>query len=469
MKDLIWCAGIWLVFLIAAVVFITCSADSQPMWHDQYYTGWAYGFKKTPVQKMNVDGITHLIIFNWTPRTTYPYYHPNGPDSLQLIRGGDQVYPNNSISLIDTLHKYVQGKGVKLILSIGGQWGQSATNLNWIASDPIRRRDAMRSVVGIAKRHGFDGLEIDLEPPQSRQIMTDLTNDLRMEMDLQMGPQSELLIAAMPGQTSKYDPALRNKVAHYNLMLYDMEYSASWGTDVCGAYDVTGFSAPLGRPGAEYPQLNQRSWYYKSATNSIQAWIAAGFPPEKLGMGVPFYGKAYKRKSRPNQPRCVPVDDRSYYISYRHAMEGLTKGMTLKWDTATSTPWASGRLTSQLVTYDGTYAAGESLYYSFDNPQSLSLKVQWAKQVKLGGVMVYEKADETVEATVRDPLTRAIVAEIRSGTTPSPTPIPPCDSLAYYMKGFADGKASVDTLAAVRRALARVPDTLKVVVPKPNY
>lgn len=142
-----------------------------------------------------------------------------------------------------------------------------------------------------------------------------------------------------------------------------------------------------------------------SAVTSIRDWINAGIPSERIYLGVPFYGythktsKAITDQTGMNVPwdRSIkqikgdkyddfstdpcPGANASFSGEYQWrsiAEVGATKNAsdwTAYWDRKTSTPYSFNKRTQQLIT--------------FDNPASLSIKSQYVRKHKLGGIMLW--------------------------------------------------------------------------------
>jgi len=181
-------------------------------------------------------------------------------------------------------------------------------------------------------------------------------------------------------------------VNHINVMAYDI--NGSWGK-------VTGANAPMEGAGLTY-------------AGGAEAWIEAGFPPEQINMGVPFYGRSLitKRDMISAQSMAVPFykkvpfgdnndelwtdpcEDTAAYSGvwkYKNLREqGVidANGQALapwvrKFDEETRTPWLFNPETKQFISYD--------------DRESLKLKVDFAKQKNLGGVMLWAINQDTVD------------------------------------------------------------------------
>lgn len=160
--------------------------------------------------------------------------------------------------------------------------------------------------------------------------------------------------------------------------------------------DTTAANAPL-RFGA--------TGQHVSGESAIQAWIGAGIPSDRVYLGVPFYGYTHKTRNPITSQTGMDVlldrslpqikgDDYDGYAtdpcpgakpSYSGEYQwrsieksGLVRnasGWTTYWDQKTETPFAYNQQNQQFVTYD--------------NPTSLRIKTQFAKNHSLGGMMLW--------------------------------------------------------------------------------
>jgi chitinase len=159
------------------------------------------------------------------------------------------------------------------------------------------------------------------------------------------------------------------------LMNYD--YSGPWRKE-------TGFHAPL------------YSDHSGSADGTIKQYEEAGVPAEKLLLGVPFYGYSWKSVGAENhglfQPGEAVHEDRPYrYI------QTLIGASTVYRDEAAQAPWL----------YDG------DTFWTYEDPVSARFKSAYAEQHHLGGVMVWELGEDSIDGQ----LLKAVNTGLRTPAT----------------------------------------------------
>jgi len=148
-------------------------------------------------------------------------------------------------------------------------------------------------------------------------------------------------------------------------MTYDIH--GPWGS-------YSDFNAPL------YNNDDESFQYKISIDSSIKAWLNAGLPPDKLIVGVPFYGYKYD------------VLKNSDYGLYQK----FTSGNALSYesivsDYITNPEYASYFQEESLV----PWLFNGSTFISYDDARSIALKAEYIKEQNLGGAMIWELSQDS--------------------------------------------------------------------------
>ena len=245
-----------------------------------YYASWAAYSGFTPLDIENVDKLTHIF-----------YAFANIGSDLKVTMGDPEVDPANFQELLQLKKQYPQ---LKTILSIGG-WTWSA-RFSDAVSTQARREAFADSAIAFMVQYGFDGIDIDWEYPVSGGLSTNKTRAADKEnFTLLMKTLREKLVIRGIFERKQYlltfagpsdATCLKNfelqKVASYVDFALAMTYDMHGGE---GRY--TDFNAPLYTPSERSPQ------YQWSSDDAVNAWLGAGFPREKLILGIPFYGRQF--------------------------------------------------------------------------------------------------------------------------------------------------------------------------------
>ena len=216
----------------------------------------------------------------------------------------------------------------------------------------------------------YPGLPGNSNPlgPEDRRNFTRLLEDMRGALDVEGRTlRRRLLLTIAAGAFRNYlkhteiDKAGR-VVDYVNLMAYDFYVSTP--------NSIAGHHANLYRHPADPKRL--------SADRAVRDFRAAGVPPERLVLGVPFFGRAWAelpadgvyQRGQPVQPRL----DTSPLAVRALLAEG--SGWVRQWDAAAQAPFL--------------WNPTKKIFASFDDEESLALKAAYVRNHKLGGMMFWE-------------------------------------------------------------------------------
>lgn len=329
-----------------------------------YYASWSAYSGYTP-DKIDVDKITHLN-----------YAFANIGSDYRIALGDSKVDLSN-FAKINSLKK--TNKNLKSLISVGG-WTWSDKFSDLALTEESRSKFADSAVEFIVK-HGFDGVDIDWEypvsgglptnktRPEDKQNFTLLLKTLRKKLDEQSrkdGKEYLLTIAGAAGSSFAKNTEigiLHQYIDYANIMTYDIH--GNWDK-------YTDFNAPL------YSASNspQSKW---SVNLSVDAWLNAGLPVDKLVMGVPFYGYKFDKVANSNNGLHQSYTDGSS-ISYKEiANSYLNKAGYKRYFNAESKV---------------PYLFNGSTFISYDDEESINLKAQYIKSKGLGGAMIWELSQD---------------------------------------------------------------------------
>ena len=267
-----------------------------------------------------------------------------------------------------------ENPALKVLISIGG-WTWSGKFSDAVLSDTSRQRFAA-SAVAIINKFALDGIDIDWEypslqglegniyRPEDKQNYTFMFKEIRRQLDsLQLKTNKKYLLTTAAG-------AFKSFVEHTELGLTQqyLDYVNLM------TYDYSG-----GKIASHHTNL-YASKKYKSSNNAASAvaeFEAAGVPPEKLVMGIAFYGKASNLIAG-----AKGLGD-SVAIYSRGA--GFT---TIKDSLMKLTAYKKYRDRNAKADY--LYNSGSRQFITYDDEWSVRKKCKYVISNKLGGVMFWE-------------------------------------------------------------------------------
>jgi GH18 family chitinase len=422
-----------------------------------YYAQWSIYARDFNVPKIDGSKITHLNYSFYG--TTYDPAHPENTKLLCLdtyadfehMEGGipwDAPVKGNFYDLMKLKEKYPH---LKILISVGG-WTKGQ-DLSPIAASPVARAALAADMANFIVKYPFiDGFDIDWEYPLSGGTDgTEVINGAPIPPQKYSPDDNKNLVyllkamrQAMPNKlvTIAAGNNVRNVAKQYlgpsNRAQYGMtedistycDYITYFGYDFGGNwYDKTCYNAPLYASGNTNDPLYGATQSESLDELTNQYLNVVGFPANKLIMGLPFYGKKFdnvaNNGTNPNLPGL-------FVAAPRYIVSGCTnpQNPTGTWDgpaaceksgsieicdlvgnpvtnshayldpntmlvtpTAASAGWVRYFDNTTKVPY--LYNATLKQFISYEDKQSMDLKVQYIKSRNLAGGMVWELSQDT--------------------------------------------------------------------------
>lgn len=232
---------------------------------------------------------------------------------------------------------------LRLVISLGGWNGSQHFSKN--ARSVESRRKFARNAAAFVRQHQLDGLDLDWEYPEAsdRRNYTLLLQELRR----QLGPKALLMAAVSPDRLTQLElKPVMAQLDWLGLMTYDMQQSQ---------------------------HASHHAALYPDAARGVETYLRAGLPAQKLLLGIPAYGHLWKGQATT-----------STTLPYREIVQGLASQpprWIRHWDAKALAPWLEG--------------GGD--WISYDDPQSVAVKVKYVESRHLGGWMIWELSADSLE------------------------------------------------------------------------
>lgn len=334
-----------------------------------------YYMSEMPVARIPVDELTHVI---------YAFGEP-GPDNRCRPPSPDQI---RTFAQLRELRK--RNPGLHVTISIGG-WGAAENYSDVALTAASRAAFATSCIKDYIVDSGFEGIDIDWEfpvhggvpqmhnRPSDRRNVTLLLQELRSRLDALGNANHEhyLLTIAVPAgrwQTGgAYDPsdsydlaAVARTVDWINVMTYDMNTELS---------PVSNFNTPLDAdPFDPQPPL-QRRW--NNLSGAVRYFKEHGVPANKIVLGMAFYGRGFRNVSS----RRAGLYSKFNGI-YDETPWPVVKSKMLP-DPAWQKHWSSSAQAPWI------YNAKQHIFFSYDDPESMKIKADFARRQGLRGTMFW--------------------------------------------------------------------------------
>ncbi|XP_021723508.1 acidic mammalian chitinase-like [Chenopodium quinoa] len=262
--------------------------------------------------------------------------------------------------------------GIKAILSIGGGSAKSS-DYNNMASQPSSRKAFIDSSISLAKRNGYNGLDLDWEQQSKKEEMDNMATLLtEWRAAIKAQAPNLILTAALP-----FTP-IANSVATFPVKA--ISDNLDWVNVMAYDFYAPGYGPP---PYFTHPHaaLYDPSGAKVSGSDGIKAWIKAGVPAKKLVLGVPFYGHAWTLANSNNNGILAPATNNENTL----VPEGTPKYMEIK-------PFISknGAKVVYNSSYVFNYCYSGTTWIAYDDTQAIATKVAYAKRNALNGYFAWK-------------------------------------------------------------------------------
>ena len=323
-----------------------------------------------PASNIDYTTLTHIIHFAAVP---------NSDGTLNTT--DNNITMANSADVVSKAH----AAGRKVLICVGGggteslfQGATSAANL------PV----FINNLTNFMATRGYDGIDIDWEPLPSTdaQQFTNLVTGLRSALNGFTQPKLLTVAAgAYPpygdSLTSEYVmfAALQSQFDQINIMTYDMS----------GPWDgwVTWFNSPLYDGGYRFPSSGG---LVPSVDGAVTNFIKNGVAPGKLGIGIAFYGYLWTGGSGTSSI-CITQPRQSWTnaptataIRYSDIITGYYQSNLYHWDASAQSAYLGITNANPL----------NNMFISYDDQRTCQAKVSYARNHGLGGVMIWELAQD---------------------------------------------------------------------------
>lgn len=379
------------LFLGVAACFFSFTAHAG-FWSTGYYPGWVQS--SMPASNIDFTALTHIIHFSVIPNT-----------DGTLNSSGNGITFANSTDLVARAH--VAGR--KVLICVGGAGSESDFQG---ATSAANLPGFINNLTNFMAARGYDGIDLDWEPLTDADAgqFTNLVNGLRSALD--GFAQHKLLTVA----ASAYPPygnsptgeytmyaALQNQFDQINIMTYDM--SGTW-------IGATWFNSPIYDGGYHVPNTTR---LIPSVNGAVGNFVFYGVSPAKLGIGIAFYGYIWTGGSGTStggvtQPRqswsSAPTVST---LSYNTIMADYYQPTVYHWDTDAQAAYLS----------ISNANSDNDMFISYDDQRTCQSKVSYARNHGLGGVMIWQIAQDHQNGQP-DPLLQALKQAL---ATPGPITI----------------------------------------------
>ena len=298
----------------------------------------------------------------------------------QIDRDGKVAFerPDAAESLKTLLALRSKNPALKIIVSVGG-W--TAEGFSDAAASDASREIFARSAVELLRTHALDGIDLDWEYPgqgvagiryraEDKENFTLLLKTLRRQLDSAARPGERRLLTIASADREYFDHTEMDKLHVYldwiNVMSYDFFNSLTRTTGHHAGLYPSELATPTDR----------------NADASVRQHLAAGIPPQKLVLGVAFYGRGFAGVTPLHNGLHQPYERYEADHDYAELVDKFIgkQGFVRYWDERAQAPYLWNDATPTFITYD--------------DPRSIGIKARYAREKRLGGMMFWELSQD---------------------------------------------------------------------------
>lgn len=354
------------VVVTPPVVVPTTPVPTAPAATARWVTGYYVGYELSlqPPEAIDFTTMTHIVmgrvvpISNGTLSTTFDYDAVQGP------------------LLAKKVSTLARAAGKKSILMVGG----AGTETPFVsACSDTYRATFVANLVKAMTDYGYDGLDLDWEPIQKAHepLLVKLVHDLR-----RAAPNAIITIPVDWSSASTVFKDLAPYLDQINIMSYGMADNwPGWTVWHSSALDGEGATNP------------------SSIQKTVDAYLAAGVPAAKLGVGIGVYGSGRAGPTEPGQTSAAGVIAGDGELSFTNLTKNYITATNVKRDPVASVPY---------ITSTTGLGAKKLTFISYEDEASILAKAAWCRAKGLGGTILWTIGQQyNATATVKNPILAA--------------------------------------------------------------
>ncbi|GHB31617.1 glycoside hydrolase family 18 protein [Mongoliitalea lutea] len=348
-------------------VLASCNSSTDSFKEPSYkLIGYIAGWKNLDVSTIDPFAFTHI---------NYAFANVvNG-----IVTEGEGRFEQDSLNLL-ALNSLKSGNpDLKILISIGGwTWSKGFSDA---VITPEGRKKLTDSAIEYLIKHRLDGLDFDWEYPgipgddnpyrdEDRENFVSMLQSVRTALDsLGYLHNRHYLQTIASGGFQEYVDANNLGEAQQYLDFINIM-----------TYDFTGVGA---EKTGHHTNLSASDPNIRSTQAAVRQHMEAGVPVEKLVIGVAFYGKAWKSVNPENNGLYQDAVGWKNF-SFKDMQQFITDDAYQKlWDDVSQAPYL--------------WNVQDSIFFTYEDEQSIQAKAAFVKEMGLGGMMFWEYNEDSNE------------------------------------------------------------------------
>lgn len=363
------------IYILSSLIFFNCSSGGRKKETPKdlkqskpNVVAYVAGYRSFDFTTIDVSNLTHI---------NFAFVNINkGEVVFDTTKIDGKALTPKDIEALNSLKK--TNPELKVLASVGGwSWSKGFSDA---ALSPESRSKFAASCARFVIDYQLDGIDLDWEypnqtgagntfRPEDVHNFTLMLKAVREALDQQATGNSgtHYLLTIATGADQDYVKntelgELQQYVDFINIMTYDF-YN--------GLHKTTGHHSNLNHSAT--PELDKNS-----IADAVDLHLKAGVPAHKINLGIPFYGRIWEGvKSAERNGLFQETETVGSGIDFVIFAEKIDKdGFTRYWDDAAKAPYL--------------WNPEKKTFISYEDEESIRLKMEYLKQKGLGGVMFWE-------------------------------------------------------------------------------
>ncbi len=365
------------LFFAGFFLFYGCNSlqkrkpEKQTVSSDKEYMVVAYvaGYRDFDFNTIDVSGITHI---NYAFANIF-----NGEVIFDTTKiDGKSLTPKDIEALNNLKTGYPE---LKVLVSVGGwSWSNGFSDAALTAESRLK---FAKSCAVFVKNHHLDGIDLDWEypnqtgagnihRPEDVRNFTLMLKAVREELNklaVEEGNEKHYLLTIATGADKAYVEntelgEIHKCIDFLNIMTYDF-YN--------GLHKTTGHHS-------NFQASAQTGLDMNNMVEALNMHVNAGFPVEKINIGIPFYGRIWKGvQSDGGQVLFMNAETVGMGIDYVDFVHNINaNGFERYWDNSAKAPYL--------------WNPEEKTFISYEDEESIRFKIEYLKDRGCAGVMFWE-------------------------------------------------------------------------------
>lgn len=361
---------------------------NEDIWVNAYLVSWQHN----PETELINSGDMTTNDIDWNAFTHLTYFTLSiAGNGLPLLNLDPAMRHNFNSDRLRDIVPAAHAHNTKILFSVGG----STNYVGFSTAIDTSKARFVQTISSLITEYGFDGVSLNMIPiePKDYTNFTEFVNLLSSTFDtLRTSHNRRPLLIASTTSASAMSSFFKNIQQHFdqiNILTYEM--ARPWRGWITW-HNAAMFNNSL--------ILENTTQYLPSIHEKVNEWITAGIDRSKLGITISFYGAIWEDVNIEEKWASWPTENQSiYHTNPYNVMRNTYDLEAFLWDEKARAAYLDLK--------------NPKAFVSFENEKSISVKMNYVKNNRLGGVLLWDISSGFSESeSPKNPLLDAVKTHI---------------------------------------------------------